>query len=116
VVTTDVFGLSVTREVAEESGNARVTVALRCAVAPTRWMPSVAPEALSFLRWVRCVWQEDSKGSAFGLSRGRARWCVCRRVTTVSGGDWGLTMGLAVVGWCCSEGALPWRVGAVQGM
>jgi hypothetical protein len=55
VVTTDIFGLSVTHEVAEKSKNTRVMVALWCAAALTRWMPSVAPKALSFLRWVRCM-------------------------------------------------------------
>jgi hypothetical protein len=49
MVTTDIFGLSVTREVAGKSENARVMVALWCLAALTRWMPSVAPKALSFL-------------------------------------------------------------------
>jgi hypothetical protein len=54
-VMANVFGLSVSREVDEKSGNAHDTVALRCAAMPTRWMPSVAPEALFLHWWVRCV-------------------------------------------------------------
>jgi hypothetical protein len=49
MVTADVFGLFVTREVAKKFENTRITAVLRCAATPMRWMPSVAPEALSFI-------------------------------------------------------------------
>jgi hypothetical protein len=54
-VMANVFGLSVSREVAEKSGNACDMVALQCVATPTRWMPSAAPEALFLHQWVRCV-------------------------------------------------------------
>jgi hypothetical protein len=55
VVTANALGLLVTCEVARKFVNARAMAALRCAATPTRWMSSVAPEALFFLRWLRCV-------------------------------------------------------------